>query len=346
MNLSHRTLVAALLAGVLPIAARAADSPVLEKVADFEHQVTGVTVSAGGRIFVNFPRWSEDAPVSVAEVAPSGRLEPYPDGAWNNWRNEKGPKVDPATHFVCVQSVVVGPGEKLWVVDAAAPGLGAIVKDGPKLVKIDLGTNKVEQVIPIGPEVALTASYLNDVRFSPDGKTAFLTDSGGRGALIVVDLASGKSRRVLDGHPSTQFDPNVVVHTDGKPLRRPDGRTAQFAADGIAISEDGKTLYWQALTAKTLYKIDTALLADMSKSHEDVAKGVQIVGQNGVSDGLIIHGDRMFISALEEDAIKIRDLSAAGDAPPTVFLKDKRLRWPDTFGIGAGPTLYVTTSRI
>ena len=34
----------------------------------FEHQATGVAVSADGRVFVNFPRWTEDSPVSVAEV--------------------------------------------------------------------------------------------------------------------------------------------------------------------------------------------------------------------------------------------------------------------------------------
>jgi len=40
----------------------------LQQVASFEHQVTGVTVSKDGRVFVNFPRWTEDAPISVAEV--------------------------------------------------------------------------------------------------------------------------------------------------------------------------------------------------------------------------------------------------------------------------------------
>ena len=34
----------------------------LHQVASFEHQVTGVTVSKDGRIFVNFPRWTEDTP--------------------------------------------------------------------------------------------------------------------------------------------------------------------------------------------------------------------------------------------------------------------------------------------
>ena len=34
----------------------------LEEAAHFEHQATGVAVSADGRVFVNFPRWTEDSP--------------------------------------------------------------------------------------------------------------------------------------------------------------------------------------------------------------------------------------------------------------------------------------------
>ena len=98
----------------------AADPAGLTKVADFAHQVTGVTVARDGRIFVNFPRWSEDAPVSVAELK-DGKPVPYPDAEWNSWRNARADEVDPKTHFVCVQSVVADAQDRLWVVDAAAP---------------------------------------------------------------------------------------------------------------------------------------------------------------------------------------------------------------------------------
>jgi hypothetical protein len=33
----------------------------LEEAARFDHQATGVAVSAEGRVFVNFPRWTEDS---------------------------------------------------------------------------------------------------------------------------------------------------------------------------------------------------------------------------------------------------------------------------------------------
>ncbi|HEX8401438.1 MAG TPA: hypothetical protein VF628_06995, partial [Allosphingosinicella sp.] len=55
--------ILALLAGTAAIAQRAA-AP-LTQVASFDHQVTGVAVTADGRRFVNFPRWTDDAPISV-----------------------------------------------------------------------------------------------------------------------------------------------------------------------------------------------------------------------------------------------------------------------------------------
>jgi hypothetical protein len=75
---------------------------------------------------------------------------------------------------------------------------------------------------------------------------------------------TGAARRTLDGDRSTQPEPDVVVHADGRPLVRPDGRRVEFASDGIALTNDGGTLYWQAVTGKTLYSAPTAVLEDPS----------------------------------------------------------------------------------
>jgi hypothetical protein len=74
------------------------------------------------------------------------------------------------------------------VVDPAAPGNAFIVPGGPKLVRVDLATDRVAEAIAFDETVASQGSYLNDVRFSPDGSHAYLTDSGTTGALVVVDL--------------------------------------------------------------------------------------------------------------------------------------------------------------
>lgn len=319
----------------------------IELVADFGHQVTGVTVAEDGRIFVNFPRWTEDTEVSVAELKDGG-VRPYPDEAWNGWRNAKKDEVTPHDHWVCVQSVVADRRGSLWVLDPAAPAQAHLVAGGAKLVRIDLATDKVTQTIAFDEAAAPQGSYLNDVRFSNDGKVAYITDSGVRGALLVVDIASGKTARVLDGHPSTQMKKGLDVTADGKVLRRPDGRGVEFSADGIELSGDGKYLYWQAIKGDELYRIPTAALTGAGSLGEDIGGQVESYGKNGVNDGLLIARgtELMYLTSVQDDAIKVRDLSEGPSAQARIVVQDERLRWPDTFGQGPDGTIYVTTSHI
>ena len=159
----------------------------LQEVASFPNQqLTGVGVSQkSSRIFVNFPYWSDDHSMSVAEIV-NGQPRAFPDEEWN----KPGP---PGSHFICVQSVVVDDEDNLWILDPAAPKMQEIVKGGPKLVKVDLTANKVVQTIPFGEDVAPAKSYLNDVRIDTANQKGFVTESG-KGAIIVVDLFSGKAR--------------------------------------------------------------------------------------------------------------------------------------------------------
>jgi sugar lactone lactonase YvrE len=313
----------------------------LAPVATFESQVTGVTVTENGRIFVNFPRWTEDVAVSVAEVMPDGSIRPYPDAEWNAWRNARMSEVSPNDHFVCVQSVVADGRGSVWVLDPAAPNTERTVKNGPKLVQIDLASNRVKRVIPFDEKVAPPSSYLNDVRFSPDGKWAYITDSG-KGAIIVVDLASGEGKRVLDGDPSTQFEKDVTITIDGHPLRRPDGRQPLFNSDGIALDSRGEYLYWQALTGKTLYRIPTRALTQASGPSDDLQKQVEKVATTEPADGLWMDAEgRIYISSLQDNAVKVLE-----NGRMSTVVRDPLLRWPDTFSQGPDGALYVTASHI
>jgi sugar lactone lactonase YvrE len=314
----------------------------LEEAAAFPHQATGVACSPDGRVFVNFPRWTEDAPVSVAEVLKDGTLRPYPDEDWNTWRNAPAVPgaIKPADHFVCIQSVVCDGRGNLWVLDPAAPNLEKVVTGGPKLVRIALASNKVEQVIKFGEDVALQGSYLNDVRFHPDGRTAFITDSGARGSILVVDLEKGTAHSRLDGHPSTQPDKGVEVAVGGRKLQRPDGRAMQVAVDGLALSNDGKTLYFQPLTGRLLYRIATDVLR--SDDPEEAGKKVEKAGASGVADGLLItRDDRLLITSPEDSAIKLWE----GDRARTL-VADLNLRWPDSMAEMPDGSILVTASRI
>ena len=107
---------------VFLISAAIASAVELQEVANFpEQQITGVGVSTkSGRIFVNFPYWSDDHSVSVAEIV-DGRSKAFPNDEWN----KPGPA---GSHFVCVQSVIVDDQDNLWVLDPAAPQMQEIVK--------------------------------------------------------------------------------------------------------------------------------------------------------------------------------------------------------------------------
>lgn len=313
----------------------------LHAVATFDHQVTGVTVAPDGRIFVNFPRWTEDTPISVAELMPDGSIKPYPNEEWNRWRNARMSEVSPNDHFVCVQSVVADRSGSVWVVDPAAPDAEKTVKNGPKVVEISLKSNTVKRVFPMSADVAGPASYLNDIRIAPDGKFAYLTDSGSPGGLVVLDIQSGQAWRVLSDDPSTQFDPTVTVMTDGKPLRRPDGRQPLFNADSLALSNDGKTLYWQALTGKTLYRIPTSSIQSASAAGQ---AHPEKVGTTEPVDGLWTgEDDEIYLSSIADNAVKVIN---PADGSERQVLTDSRLRWPDTFSQGPDGAIYVTASHI
>src|SRR5581483_5853404 len=172
-------------------------------------------------------------------------------------------------HFVCVQSVVVDESDALWVLDPAAPMLTSPVPNGAKLVRIDLATNRVTRVIQFGPEAVRPDSYLNDVRVDLATQTAYITDSGA-GGIVVVDLASGHARRVLDGHPSVKAERDVQIVIGGKPVLDAQGRPPMFNSDGIALSWDGAVLYYQPITSTSMFRIPTAALRDQTLSEAAV----------------------------------------------------------------------------
>ena len=303
-----------------------------------DFQLTGVSVSRTGRLFVNFPRWSDRYLHAVCEIAPDGAAKPYPDDAWNAWNLKPATA---GTAFVCVQSVVVDTDDVLWVVDAAAPLLASVVPGGAKLVAIDLATDRVVRVIAFDPDVAKADSYLNDIRIDTRRNTAYLTDSG-HGGLIVVDLATGSARRVLDGHPSVFVEPGVSVVVRGKELLQ-HGKPPQFDADGIALSPGGAYVYYKPVTGKTLYRIATETLRDSGATPDAVGRAVEIVAQTFPTDGLWMDAaGTLYLTDVENDAVARLLPSGALER----VVSSPALRWPDTFSQGPDGRIYVSASHI
>jgi sugar lactone lactonase YvrE len=123
---------------------------ILEAVAYFDGPMpTGVTVSHQGRVFVNFPKWGDDVEFTVAEIV-QGRAVPYPDRTFNQTQSD-----NLAAALVSVQSVVVDPADRLWILDTGSPMFQPTQYGGPKLVCVDLGSDRVTKTILFPQDVAL-----------------------------------------------------------------------------------------------------------------------------------------------------------------------------------------------
>jgi sugar lactone lactonase YvrE len=315
--------------------------PELVEVARFDDQPTGVAAAPDGRLFVCFPYMFREPRDPVVEVRPDGKRRPYPDEAWNRWDGAEGASASKA--FVCAQSVYVDPGGRaLWILDPASPNLqGGVVPGGPKLVKVDLATDKVVQTILFDDKVAPEDSYLNDVRVDPVAGYAYITDST-LGALVVVDLKNGGAFRRLERHPATKSE-NITPQIGGHGWRA-FGYSPEVHVDGLALDPKGHWLYFQALTARTLYRVPTTALRNPAVDEKALARVVDVLGETSAVDGIDCDraGD-LYLTALEHDAIQ--RFGVVTRKIETV-VQDARISWPDSVAFGPGKRLYFAASQI
>ncbi len=319
----------------------------LEVVALFEKAMpTGVTVSKTGRKFVNFPRWGDAVDFSVAEVV-DGKTVAYPNAEINRLDLQSV-----KDHLFSVQSVVVDAKDRLWIVDTGAPQMGPVIAGAPKLVCVDLTTNKVVQTIFIPESVAHKNSYLNDVRFDLSrGKSgmAFITDSSSAGpnAIIVVDLATGESWRKLNDHSSVRPVAGFLPIIEGAPLlmenNKGEKESIRVGSDGIAIGADGKQLFYCPLSSRKLYSVSVDALCNRESADSDVADTVCEVVTKGASDGLESDASGcIYATDYEHNAIHRLWLSGKHET----IVCDPRALWPDTLSLAGDGYLYFIANQL
>lgn len=317
---------------------RAGTSLQEEVFADSSYQLTGVTVTADGRVFTNYPYWLEKHSYSVVEVK-NGKPVPYPDETWNSFKKGE----DGQDKFVCVQAVVADDKGFLWIVDAAGISLGKVYGKSNKLVKVNLATNKIDRIYRFPESVAGEDSYINDIRIDNTTGYAYMTSSA-NGGIVVVNINTGASRLVLHGTPSVLSDTAYHFTQNGKELANAAGTVVKVNSDGIALTPDKAWLYYKPLTDDKLYRISTRLLRNFNTPGKVIADSIQDLGHFVTTDGMEFDQQgNLYLGDLEKYSI----VKITPDGKMQTMVTDTaRLIWPDSYSISNDGYLYISTSQI
>lgn len=304
---------------------------------------SGIAVTPDGRVFVGFPRHADDHRGPTLAELRDGHLIPYPNAAMSL------PSDAPASdRLLSVHGMTTDTRGRLWLIDDGKRAGQPIPAGGAKVVGIDPATGRVFAKVVLTPPAMREDSHMNDLRVDlthgAEG-TAYIADSsfGTTPALVVVDIASGRQRRVLADDPSTHAVDGFLTVLEGRPLRY-DAHHQRFpvgGVDGVTLSADSTRLYFSPLTSRRLYSIPTALLSDFRVDDPQLAAAVRDEGEKGAADGLATDADnRLYTTDFEHDAIMRRDPDGHFD----VVARDPRIVWPD--GIFAAERyVYVTLGQ-
>ena len=297
----------------------------LELVADLDYPPGNIAVSRTGRVFFTYhPTGSP--PVKVVELV-GGRPVPYPDAAHQ-------------ASFKSVLALRIDRQERLWLLDYGAYGWAQ-----PRLVAFDLASGSLVHDYDFPSDVAGFLSMVNDFQVDPAGETIYITETSPirqRPALLVYDVASRRTRRLLDGHPSVRAM-RYVTHTPAGDLKVLGFFPVRIGVDSIALDARGEWLYYGPFTGDRLYRIPTRDLRDQTLAPDVLAARVEDFGPKTVSDGLSRDlRDTIYITDPEHSAI----LTLGPDRALRTLVKDPRLRWPDGLSFGPEGWLYVTCSAL
>jgi hypothetical protein len=239
-----------------------------------------------------------------------------------------------------VNSIHLDGKGSLWAVDTGSPDFGGnALPGGAKLVQIDLATAKVVRIIPLGPDVVLPGSYVDDVRFH--GDFAYSTDAGQPG-IIVVNLKTGAKRRLLENMPATTAPANRPIVVDGETLMAPDGKLLRVQTDPMEVSPDGNWFYFGPLEGPWS-RIETLWLDDFSATPETIASKVEPWADIPPTGGTAMdaNGD-FYFSDLATNSIKRR----TPDGTISTLVQDQRLHWVDALDIDDQHRLWLPVPQL
>jgi sugar lactone lactonase YvrE len=294
--------------------------------------LAGVDVDRKGNVYVTTPRWIDQrVPSTLSQVVSvNGKSVLLPFPSWE--ANAVG---DAATRIQNALGVEVDSRNRMWVVDMGwVAGVDPTPDGAQKIIVYDLNTGTELKRYAIPDSVAnRNTSFLNDLVIDEKRELAFITDSGNRSGapvasgLVIYDFKTNTARRVLDRHLKTQDDPSRELTVMGERVL-PGGRLA-VGINGITLSADGSTLYWNITTGDAIYSAKVDVLLNPASTPAQIDAAISAPARiGGGGDGMSADSKGRFYTT-QLTTGKVQYFTATDPALVTIA-EGSGLEWPDS----------------
>ncbi|MEM8814889.1 MAG: L-dopachrome tautomerase-related protein [Pseudomonadota bacterium] len=298
----------------------------LEEVLRYPEPLGNVAVSEDGRVFFTVH----------SEARPDGnKLLEFVDGAAEPWPDGKSQQ----TLYDTPLGIVADGQGRLWVIDHGNHGLRQ-----PRLLGFDIASGELIADERFNSIIAPTGSFLQDLAVSPDGETIVIGDSSywrKSPALIVYEIESGSTRRVLESHPSVSAE-KYVIESNNREMSFLGGIvTLRGGVNGIAMDEDW--VYFGAISGSGLYRVPLQDLTTRYLPDSQLAAAVEYYATKPLSDGFAIDSQgTVYVTDVEHHAV----YRIGPDRKARTLIQSKSIRWPEGITVGPDGWLYVTDSAL
>lgn len=306
----------------------------LEIIVEFspENPPGNIAVTPDGRLVMSQHQFF-GADDRVVEILTDGTTRPFPNSSWSQ---------APDTNGVGLNNVLGISADRrgvVWMLDRS-PGAG----EAGRLIGWDTQTEQLHRIIYLAPPLIPENAFLNDLAIDDYHNAIYIADTaaGYNSALIVVDLNTGYVRRVLEGDISTRPENIQMVIDDRVITLGPE--EARVGVNPITIDPNNEWVYYGPMSGRSLYRIRTRDLLDLSLSPLELATRVERYGDRPISDGITVDGaGNVYITDITHNAIGVVEPSGQYRL---LYQNDMFLSWPDGFSVGPDNFIYVTANQL